>query len=1429
MAKSLAQRAGGLLFLALTFGACAFAQTARLSGHVNDPEGIPVTGATVQVIHQGDLVAQKTTSDETGAYSVTQLAAGDYQIVVDAVGFDTYKSQIVHLAADQALAVDVQVVIAAAKSEVTVSTESGAQVTLDTAALSGTLEAKEVTSYGLNGRNFSQLVALTPGVSNQTGQDEAKVGVAGSAKFSVNGGRVEYNTFEVDGSDVLNTSINASRGQGLPLMVYPSVDAIEEMQVLTSNYGAMYGKSASGSVLVTTKSGTSAFHGNVYGFIRNEMFNARNYFDPAEPVNPLDPNAQLQYRTPLYRRQDYGGTIGGPLYIPGHYNTKKDKTYFFWSEELRLDKTPVDYNQAVPTVAERSGDFSDVCPYNPTGGYMPTAGYPDCPVTDTSTGAPRSTGFVNANYLSQSILGSNTIPLPNAPSGCNSTNTSTVNHCYVAAVSPATYWREELFRIDQTLTPTQLLSFRYIHDSWNTTTLTPQWGVVQNSFPTVENKLIGPGLDMVLSLAQSLPHSFQNRVSFAFSVEHISLATETGPGVTSLARPAILDNAGPSNTGGAAVAGYPACSVVTGPQPTPPSSLPNEQPQQFTECPMGHIFNNGFGGKMPGLVFQGNNGAYGGHGFNVDTGYAPWKQSNPSYLLRDDASKLIGQHSLQFGFEATLSQQNETSAVSGADSGDLQGLLTFSNQQSRYTTGNAFADFLAGPGLLRLAANGTGLQPATTDYTGTAIKSFTQDSGQGRYYNRYKAVEFYVQDDWHVTNRLTVNLGFRGSLFGAWYNPNNTAYNWEPQAYSRSLGSSIYIDPNYGELVRTTGTGTAGPGSLPTVPLNLNNLDPVITNGLVQCGKNGVPSSCMANHLFNPAPRIGFAWDPQGDGRTSVRAGYGLFWEHGIGNEANTGSLIGSAPLVLSETQSNPTGVDIGPGGTGLTASGGASSIAGPLNSLGLVSSGFGSASAVTAGTFPLNVTAIPTQQHYSYTQQWSLSIQRELLKDLVGTIAYVGTKGTHLTAIRDLNQLPAVAPGLNPFAPGQPITSGICGAGAATGVFPVNGTFTGSGVTSSAGIGPNQPGYLNAFVACTGSSGFETTGSTTPLGVSADALRPYLGFSNIISLENIADSQYHALQATLRRTKGSLTLGATYTYSHGLDDSSDRSSANFADSLNIKSNWSSSDFDERHLINFSYIYDLPLVRLISYFTHFLDEDQATASPAPQPPAAGSAGPSIVNALFDHWQLSGITVYQSGTPFSVVNGGGQVGCATPLVKDSCQTSFVDAADIVGGIATADNGGVGNGLGIGSYPDINPGPHGTRPVISADGSTIGPLLGNPRAFVAPRGLTFGNAGRNSMNNPARTNFNMSLLKTFKAFRGLPVEFRIEAFNVFNHTQFRIYDPSHPGNTGNNIVNCYGDISTGYSAGAPGCVAGNSFLHPVDAHDPRILQLGLKLAF
>jgi hypothetical protein len=201
-----------------------------------------------------------------------------------------------------------------------------------------------------------------------------------------------------------------------------------------------------------------------------------------------------------------------------------------------------------------------------------------------------------------------------------------------------------------------------------------------------------------------------------------------------------------------------------------------------------------------------------------------------------------------------------------------------------------------------------------------------------------------------------------------------------------------------------------------------------------------------------------------------------------------------------------------------------------------------------------------------------------------------------------------------------------------------------------------------------------------------------------------------------------------------------------------------------------------------------------------------------VKTLLDKWQLAGIVAYQSGTPFSIVNAGS-----------------------ASGIGAADNAGVGDAIGIGSFADRIGNPKGLKPNTIPTIANKGPLLLNPGAFSAPRGLTFGDSGRNSVNNPSRTNFNMSLLKHFSAGGENNLEFRAEAFNVFNHTQFRLYDPVHPGSSGNNVVNCYGPEYAQYSAGFTGdennksCVTGNSFLHPVDAHDPRIMQFGLKLAF
>jgi len=1317
------------LLLCLTAGvgicfATAFGQTktppgnsahseASLSGVVTDQTGAVLPGATVTV-RDPNGQTRTVTSNDQGQYSVNDLPAGTYTLTISVPKFKDFETQGLNLTPGMSLPIDATLEPAGETTQVNVEGTKVAQVETETSQIVGNITQKELVTLGLNGRNFTQLIALTPGVSNQTGQDEAKVGVQGSVRYSVNGGRVEYNSFNVDGGDVMNVGLNGNQST---LIVYPSLDALNSVQVLTSNYGAMYGRSASGTVLAEVKSGTNRFHGVAYEFLRNELFNSRNYFDRPG-------------RTPLYRRNDFGFTLGGPVYIPGFYNESKDKTYFFFSEEWRLERTPTPYNQAVPSVAEQSGNFSDVCPFTlPAMNGLPGgqavfhrttdstysgAVYPDCPgISNNSQQAHTFLSYpgniVPIDPNAAAIMSNNIIPLPNATQGCN----SSIGSCFVTDVSPSTYWREELFKIDHNFTPNTKLSFRYIHDAWNTTVLTPQWAVVQNSFPTVQSAFTGPGLSLLTHLTNTISPTLLNEFIFSYTTDHITLQNIPSNGAN-FTRPAGLT--------------------------------------------MGYLFNNGFGGKMPGIVIGGTNAAYGGYGFAVDPGYLPWHHSNPMYNFRDDLSKVVGRHTLQMGVQWIISQRNELNQAVGANTGDLQGILGFSNVSSSFTIGNAFADFLVGPGSFRPNSSG-------------GIKYYTQDSAQQNYYNRYNVVEPYFQDDWRVNNRLTLNLGLRISLFGLWHEKYNNVYNWVPSAFSKALADATTIDTFTGGLAEP---GTCNPsGFLCTpIPLSTSNLDARITNGLVRCGVNGVPDGCMSGHLFNPAPRVGFAWDPRGDGKTSIRGGYGMFFEHGAGNEANTGSLEGSAPLILNMTQNRPFSYDC-IGGVGELPGN-----SGPCRG---------------SGAYPLNLTAIPTKAVWPYVQQWSFSIQRQLGKDSVATIAYVGSKGTHLTTELQINQLAPVPAGKNPFQPGQAITQDTCDSYDTQSftLFPNPGTIVSQGQQFPK-LTVGQPGFVNLEAACFGTPG---TGVPDP-----NSLRTFApGLGRIYSLQNVADSTYHALQMTLRHTTGPVTLGIAYSYSHSIDDSSDRSDTTLVNAFDLASNKASSNFDQRHLLNISYLYKLDhVVSKLRYWFSDIGYDE-NASTTALPDISSRLG----HTLLDGWELSGITTFQSGTPFSVINGASSVG-----------------------VSVLDNAGVANGVGAGSYPDVVGDPHIHPPYGTDNPRSVGPALLNPAAFAAPTGLTFGNAGRNFLNNPSRLNFDVALLKHFKITEGSTLEFRAETFNIFNHTQFIVYDQDK-GNQANNTITCFGGPNN--SAGDPSCLAGSSFLHPIEAHRSRTMQFGLKYAF
>ena len=1376
---------------------------ASIKGTVLDPTNAVVVGAKAALA--GPSGKFEALSNEKGVYSLVGIPAGSYTLTITAPNFAPKVFDNMTITPGFELPLDVSLALpSGGKEEVNVESGNVGKVETETATVSGTITTTEVVKLQLNGRNFSQLIALTPGVSNQTGQDEGKVGVLGSVKYSVNGGRVEYNSYEIDGSDVLNTGLN---GASSTLMVYPSIDAIQEVKVLTSNYGAQYGRTASGTVQVTTKSGGASFHGNIYDFVRNEFFNSRNYFD-------------LTSKAPLYRRQDFGGTIGGPLYIPHVFNTTKDKTFFFFSEEVRLEKTPVEYNEAVPGLHERGltllngaiqknlsapnintgivgqvFDFSDVCPLpadlTPSGTFLSRAQYPDCPATlstvgytplyylETSPNGVASTG-VDKNALT--ILNANLIPLPNSATGCNpgpllSTEvlaSSDPFRCYVAAVSPSTYWREELFRVDHQVNEKVRASFRYIHDAWDTTVLSPQWSYLSTTFPaaetfpSIENRFLGPGLNLVGRITQAFSPTLLNVIDFSYANAAITLTDQNGPGGAQFQRnnslnlPLVITNSSSPQVCNPNISVDP----VTG----------------NTECGMGYIFNNGFGGKMPGVAFLGSNLAYGENGFVEDPSYMPWGHTDPTYAIRDDVGKAMGKHTLQFGLQYVFSMRNQDNNAIGAASGDRQGLLTFSNLAS--STGNAFADFLIG----------TGCPPPN----GSCIQSFTQDSNQLRYYQRYQIAEPYFQDDWKVTSRLTLNLGLRLSLFGLYSEKNHNAWNW---VASRYQPNRFAVDPVFGSLL----DASVQPGGCPDpvyspsistpnlylgcpVSFNPTTFQPtsniVSALGLVQCGVGGTPAGCMAGHLFNWAPRIGFAWDPKGDGKTSVRAGYGIFYEHGTGNEANTGSLEASAPNVLTVIQPLPLGYSC-IGNVGYNGYSGTPCVS-PL----------GVGTPPPLGTlYPIDVTSIPTHVIWPYAQQWSFGVQHELPKDFVLNLAYVGSRGTHLTVERQLNQRQPLPLSENPFAANEPLTIADCtvpayGQGGPPGSLQTNAPFQ---LLSGTIVTAQSPAYVYLQAAC--------ANTNTP-NVNSLPGHPYPGLGRIFALQNVANSAYHAFQLTGRHTHGPLTTGISYSYSHSIDDSSDRSEPILVNSYDLRENRASSSFDERHLLTINYIYQLPLKNFFRNFTDW-------AQDRPQEKTAPGPNSDRLNRWIDGWEISGVTLFQSGTPFTVINTAGSTG-----------------------ISLTDNAGVSSGLGVASsYPDVVRG----EPKPGNNPQSFGPLLLSPSQFVAPRGLTFGDAGRNFLNNPSRLNFDMALAKHFKVVEGSQLEFRAEAFNVFNHTQFRIYDPNNPGSAGNNIVGCYAgpQYSAGYQGneveGEGNCITGVSFLHPVDAHRPRTMQFALKLSF
>src|SRR6202453_2658168 len=310
------------------------------AGTITDTSGAVIAHATITITLNGvSGTSRIVQSNDSGNYIATNLPAGTYTITISNSGFEKFSDHDVVLNVAEKRTVNAELKIGAENQTVTVEDNP---VALDTESSSqaGTISGTQLRELELVNRNFQQLVTLQPGVVNLLGDQPGFGGINSTSSVSVNGARTTANNWSVDGADINDSGSNST------LLNIPSVDAIQELTLERSSYDASFGRSGGGQILVATRSGTSSLHGSAYEFVRTADTDANTYFNNQQGL----PRAPDHYN-------NFGFTLGGPIFIPRVYNTDRKKTFFFWSEEWRKITSPTTNNVPAPTAAELAGSF----------------------------------------------------------------------------------------------------------------------------------------------------------------------------------------------------------------------------------------------------------------------------------------------------------------------------------------------------------------------------------------------------------------------------------------------------------------------------------------------------------------------------------------------------------------------------------------------------------------------------------------------------------------------------------------------------------------------------------------------------------------------------------------------------------------------------------------------------------------------------------------------------------------------------------------------------------------------------------------------------------------------------------------------------------------------------------------------------------------
>jgi hypothetical protein len=473
------------LFGVLFWGRASFGQlstTGTVAGTVRDSSGAVVPGASIVIINQGTKVERKTLSNSDGSFAVPGLTVGTYDVHVTKQGFRTFYESGIILHPAQVATVEATMRVGQVTTQVQV-TASAAQVETTTPEISNEVSQHQVVTLPINGRNYQSLSALMPGVTN-TSPDTAlnQGGFLTSNVMSANGMGISGTQYFLDGIWDENT------GNMTQTTVTPNPDTIQEVRVLQNNFGVQYSLNGANVVILETKSGTSTFHGSAFEYLRNNALDARNFFSPT--TLPLHQNI-------------FGYTIGGPLYIPHHYNTDRQKTFFFWSQQWTRQNIGSVEEGADPTAAMRSGIFPTTGPFAAT-------------ITDPLTGAPFPNNTIPSSMLNSSSLAllNALAPLPNNPSA------GFLN--YINLNPAINNTRDDEIRVDHNFSEKIRLMAEYLDE--RQTNGNPNDTFLPSPYNTNTNPVTTQNQLAQVQLTATLTPSMVNTISIAMNNYVVSLA-----------------------------------------------------------------------------------------------------------------------------------------------------------------------------------------------------------------------------------------------------------------------------------------------------------------------------------------------------------------------------------------------------------------------------------------------------------------------------------------------------------------------------------------------------------------------------------------------------------------------------------------------------------------------------------------------------------------------------------------------------------------------------------------------------------------------------------------------------------------------------------------------------------------------------------------